>query len=80
MVDTKPKNDEFNDKVEDKIKLAFESLMECEMPFVIIIKDMNTGKVCSTGNVGNYENGTPMMVNLLLQMAQKLAEMDRKND
>lgn len=74
MVDPNPKNDEFDDKV----KQAFELLMECDMPFIIIIKDMDTGKVCSTGNIGNYENGKPMMVNLLLQMAQNLAQMDNK--
>jgi len=80
MVNTSPKNDQFNDKVEDKIEQAFDLLMECEMPFIIIIKDMDTGKVCSTGNLGNYNKGTAMMVNLLLQMAQNLAELDRKKN
>ena len=78
MVKTNSKNDEFNDEYEDNIEQAFNVLMKCDMPFIILIKDMNTGKVCSTGNVGSYENGTPMMINLLLQLAANLSDISKQ--
>ena len=80
MVDTNPEKVKFNDEFDNNIEQAMRLLLKCDMPFIILIKDMDTGKVCSTGNIGNYENGTPMMINLLLQLAENLAQMDKKND